>query len=297
MNDNDLAKRTENGCSEVLGEPTNHQNIIRFQSKADLNALFVEIAEIWHASDLQSIADKQKPVGKRVMTASYAKYLKSAIRCPFYFVQLPYCWDAAYFLVYGTVVEGLATAGGTLSTKAKVSRMVMSGENLVLASLQYAPINLSMQPVFNATNGYINYIVPAVFVLILHQTLLIAAGLLGGEQNEKRKIDQSGYWRECHPFDLWSARTVILFLTYIPLVMYYFGFSFEFYGISKLASISPLLAMIFPFFLLAVIFTGMVIGELVPRREIATVIVVLVLYPWSFVPVLCSQLTQSYPPY
>lgn len=79
MNDNDLAKRTENGCSEVLGEPTNHQNIIRFQSKADLNALFVEIAEIWHASDLQSIADKQKPVGKRVMTASYAKYLKSLV--------------------------------------------------------------------------------------------------------------------------------------------------------------------------------------------------------------------------
>lgn len=194
---------------------------------------------------------------------------------------LAYAGDAAYFLVYGTVVEGLATAGGTLSAKAKVSRMVMSGENLVLASLQYAPINLSMQPVFNPTNGYINYIVPAVFVLILHQTLLIAAGLLGGEQNEKRKIDQSGYWRECHPFDLWSARTVILFLTYIPLVMYYFGFSFEFYGISKLASISPLLAMIFPF-LLAVIFTGMVIGELVPRREIATVIVVLSSLPLVF---------------
>ncbi|OEF29380.1 ABC transporter permease [Vibrio rumoiensis] len=194
---------------------------------------------------------------------------------------LAYAGDAAYFLVYGTVVEGLATAGGTLSAKAKVSRMVMSGENLVLASQQYAPIHLSMQPVFNPTNGYINYIVPAVFVLILHQTLLIAAGLLGGGQNEQRQANKKGYWSECQPIDLWSTRTLILLLTYIPLVMYYFGFSFEFYGISKLASIWHLFAMTLPF-LLAVIFTGMVIGELIPRREIATVIVVLSSLPLVF---------------
>lgn len=40
---------------------------------------------------------------------------------------LAYAGDAAYFLVYGSVVEGLATAGGTLGAKAKVARMVMSG--------------------------------------------------------------------------------------------------------------------------------------------------------------------------
>lgn len=194
---------------------------------------------------------------------------------------LAYAGDAAYFLIYGTVVEGLATAGGTLSAQAKVSRMVMSGENLVLAAQQYAPIKLSMQPVFNPTNGYINYIVPAVFVLILHQTLLIAAGLLGGGLNEQRQAKQAGYWQDCSAFDMWSARAVILLLTYIPLVMYYFGFSFEFYGISRLASISHLFALIIPF-LLAVIGLGMVMGELIPRKELATLIVVLSSLPLVF---------------
>ncbi|MGV3001916.1 ABC transporter permease [Vibrio sp. E150_018] len=194
---------------------------------------------------------------------------------------LAYAGDAAYFLIYGTVVEGLATAGGTLSAQAKVSRMVMSGENLVLAAQQYAPIKLSMQPVFNPTNGYINYIVPAVFVLILHQTLLIAAGLLGGGLNEQRQAKQVGYWQDCSAFDMWSARAVILLLTYIPLVMYYFGFSFEFYGISRLASISHLFALIIPF-LFAVIGLGMVMGELIPRKELATLIVVLSSLPLVF---------------
>ena len=194
---------------------------------------------------------------------------------------LAYAGDAAYFLIYGTVVEGLATAGGTLSAQAKVSRMVMSGENLVLAAQQYSPIKLSMQPVFNPTNGYINYIVPAVFVLILHQTLLIAAGLLGGGINEQRQAKQSGYWQSSSAFDMWSARTVILLLTYIPLVMYYFGFSFAFYGISRLASISHLFALIIPF-LLAVISLGMVMGELIPRKELATLIVVLSSLPLVF---------------
>ncbi|MCF7355280.1 ABC transporter permease [Vibrio sp. CK2-1] len=194
---------------------------------------------------------------------------------------LAYAGDAAYFLIYGTVVEGLATAGGTLSAQAKVSRMVMSGENLVLAAQQYAPIKLSMQPVFNPTNGYINYIVPAVFVLILHQTLLIAAGLLGGGLNEQRQAKQAGYWQDCSAFDMWSARAVILLLTYIPLVMYYFGFSFEFYGISRLASISHLFGLIIPF-LLAVIGLGMVMGELIPRKELATLIVVLSSLPLVF---------------
>ncbi|GLT13042.1 ABC transporter permease [Vibrio algivorus] len=194
---------------------------------------------------------------------------------------LAYAGDAAYFLIYGTVVEGLATAGGTLSAQAKVSRMVMSGENLVLAANQYAPIKLSMQPVFNPTNGYINYIVPAVFVLILHQTLLIAAGLLGGGLNEQRQAKKTGYWQDCSAFDMWSARALILLLTYIPLVMYYFGFSFEFYGISRLASISHLFALIIPF-LLAVIGLGMVMGELIPRKELATLIVVLSSLPLVF---------------
>ncbi|MGF1875250.1 ABC transporter permease [Photobacterium frigidiphilum] len=192
-----------------------------------------------------------------------------------------YAGDASYFLVYGTIVEGLATAGGTLGAKAKVSRMVMSGDNLVLASEQYSAMKLNMRPVFNPTMGYINYVVPAVFVLILHQTLMIAAGILGGGQNEYRLQGGTGYWLRYSAWKIVLVRTLLLVLIYIPLVAYYFGYSFSSYHISRLASISDLVTMTIPF-LLAVIFVGIIIGQLIPRRELATLIILLSSLPLVF---------------
>ncbi|MGF1759244.1 ABC transporter permease [Photobacterium sagamiensis] len=194
---------------------------------------------------------------------------------------LAYAGDAAYFLVYGTIVEGLATAGGTLAAKAKVSRMVMSGDNIALASEQSSAIALNMRPVFNPTMGYINYVVPAVFVLILHQTLLIAVALLGGGQNEYRLQGLTGYWLRYPAWQVMVVRAALFLLMYLPLVAYYFGYSFSSNQINRLASISDLIAMTIPF-LLAVIFLGMIIGQLIPRRELATLIVLLSSFPLIF---------------
>ncbi|MGF1687203.1 ABC transporter permease [Photobacterium japonica] len=194
---------------------------------------------------------------------------------------LAYAGDAAYFLVYGTIVEGLASAGGTLGAQIKVARMVMSGDSMVLAADQYTPIKLNAQPVFNPTMGYVNYVVPAVFVLILHQTLLIAVALLGGGQNTSRLAGETGYWLQQPAWRVWLVRTTIFALMYVPLVMYYFGFSFTYYQISRLATIPDLLFVTVPF-LLAVISLGMILGQLITRRELATVVVLLSSLPLVF---------------
>lgn len=129
--------------------------------------------------------------------------------------------------------------------------------------------------------GYVNYVVPAVFVLILHQTLLIAVALLGGGQNASRLAGEQSYWLQQPVWRLMSVRAVIFALMYVPLVMYYFGFSFEYYQISRQAAIPDLLFVTVPF-LLAVIFLGMVLGQLIPRRELATVVVLLSSLPLVF---------------
>ncbi|MDO6500625.1 ABC transporter permease [Photobacterium sanguinicancri] len=194
---------------------------------------------------------------------------------------LAYAGDASYFLVYGTIVEGMATASGTLGAKVKVARMVMSGDNIALASDQYSAIKLNTRPVFNPSMGYVNYVVPAVFVLILHQTLLIAVAMLGGGQNEYRLQGGTGYWLRYPAWKIIIVRGLLMMAIYLPLTAYYFGYSFESLGISRLASISDLLAMTVPF-LLAVVFAGMVIGQLIPRRELATVIVLISSIPLIF---------------
>ncbi len=191
---------------------------------------------------------------------------------------LAYAGDATFFLVYGTVIEGLATAAGTLGAEIKVARILESGQAMPLAVKQHTPLSLNMRPVFNTTMGYVHYVVPAVFVLILHQTMLIGLGLLGGGQ---REITTGGYWTQVPPVALLTARLALFLSIYLVLMMYYFGSCFSWYGIIHLARMMDLFTLAIPFFL-AVGCLGVVVGQLIPRRELATVIVLLTSLPLVF---------------
>ncbi|MGF1755447.1 ABC transporter permease [Vibrio makurazakiensis] len=189
---------------------------------------------------------------------------------------LSYAGDASYFLVYGTVVEGLARAGGTLAAEAKVAHLVSEGSPLSTASHQFSAFTANMKPTFNSRMGYVDYVVPAVFVLILQQTLIMAMGLVGNTQKHSR-----GYWNEIPPSFLLSVRVLVLLGIYYVLAMYYFGASFEMYGINRLASMGVLLALLFPF-LLSGCLIGAVLGQLLPRRELVTVVVLVSSMPLIF---------------
>lgn len=189
---------------------------------------------------------------------------------------LSYAGDASYFLVYGTIVEGLAKAGGTLAAQTTVSKLVIDGEPLALASQHYSPTRLNMKPTFNPRMGYIDYVVPAVFVLILQQTLAMASGLMGGTQ--KGGI---GYWTHTAPSHLLSARTAILVTFYYLLASYYFGASFSMQGVAQLASMSDLFALLLPF-LIASCAIGIWLGAITPRRELVTLVVLISSMPLIF---------------
>ncbi|MGB0937332.1 MAG: ABC transporter permease [Colwellia sp.] len=197
--------------------------------------------------------------------------------------------DASYFLIYGTLLEGVIKSAGTLSTTKKVSRAVIAGENMQHKIKTYSPIRLNMKPTFNASLSYVNYVVPAVFILILHQTLLIAMGLLTAGQFEqemqsKLQAQKSGlacYWLTFPAWKILFVRASIMVIIYSFLFMYYAGFSFEHYHINRLAHIADLFTLLLPF-LLSVIFLGVIIGALIPRKELATVVVLLSSLPLVF---------------
>jgi len=189
---------------------------------------------------------------------------------------LSYAGDASYFLVYGTVVEGLAKAGGTLAAQVKVSHILAEGSPLSFAQHQYSSFSANMKPTFNSRMGYVDYVVPAVFVLILQQTLIMAAGLIGGTQKTTQ-----GYWSSMPRLPLFATRILVLTAIYYLLAMYYFGASFEMHGISKLASIETLFALLLPF-LIASCLIGIILGEVLPRRELVTVVVLVSSMPLIF---------------
>lgn len=189
---------------------------------------------------------------------------------------LAYAADASYFLVYGTVVEGLAQAGGTLGAQVKVSKLLIEGVPLSMASHNYSAIKLNMKPTFNPTMGYIEYVVPAVFVLILQQTLIMAIGLQTGSQRHGR-----GYWSNVSTASILLVRTLIFVSIYYLLSTYYLGASLERLNVNHIANATELLTLLLPF-LLSCCGLGLWLGYLLPRRELVTLVALVSSMPLLF---------------
>ncbi|SJL83021.1 ABC transporter permease [Vibrio palustris] len=189
---------------------------------------------------------------------------------------LAYAGDASYFLVYGTVVEGLSQASGTLAAQVKIQHLLNRGDALPQAKQTLSPLRNNLKPTFNARMGYVDYVVPAVFVLILQQTMVMAAGLMGGTQKHS-----SGYWSTASQRTLLFNRTLVLVLIYYVLSAYYFGGSFYWHGVNTLASPVELSLLLLPF-LLSTCFLGIFLGAVTPKREYVTLLVLVSSMPLVF---------------
>lgn len=182
---------------------------------------------------------------------------------------LAYGGDASYFLVYGTVLEGLSLAGATLGAELKVAQKLVAGLPLEGAIQEISPVELKIAPVFNSTLAYLNYVLPAVFLLILHHTLIIATGLLSGEQR-----GQKGYWSALKPQQLLLVRALVFCAIYTLLFCYYYGICLDRYEVPHIGSIPDLFFILAPF-LLSCVFLGICLGKTLPQKEYVTVIVLL----------------------
>ncbi len=119
--------------------------------------------------------------------------------------------------------------------------------------------------------------VPGLFLLILHQTLLIGTGILGAGQWR-----QPGYWNRVSPLMLVSARVLAFGLLYCLFSALYIGWCYYFYQVSLQASLGQVLLLMLPF-LLTTASAGVALSCLFVRRELPTQILLLVSMPILFV--------------
>lgn len=185
-------------------------------------------------------------------------------------VTLSLAGDGAYYLIYGAIAEGLSSAAATLGALVRIQRLSAEGGGPMVLQ-HWSPFSLQMQPVFNPTLGYQQYVVPAVFLFILQQTLLIGLGLRGVSEREQG-LHLRGQGR---------VRLLLFMLLYLIFFMFYFGPCMAYYGLSRDAQPWQLLAFVLPFFLAAGLL-GLLLGCVTARREMVTPMVILSSLPLLF---------------
>ena len=92
--------------------------------------------------------------------------------------RMPAYVDSAYFIVFNRTLQGIIESATdiNLANAARGNRLTEDGPNVAVAAA--SPVELLLEPLFNPTGGYASYVVPAAFVLILQQTLLMGAAML-----------------------------------------------------------------------------------------------------------------------
>ena len=188
-------------------------------------------------------------------------------------VHVPIFADATYLFIFRSMASGIAVAIDTLSSEL-AARGARTDGSLVKAALASAsPAEILLQPIFNPVGGYASYIVPAAFVLILQQMLLIGASMLtvvalpqiaGGA------------------FASVLGRGIAHLTIYLPALALYFVVLPRFYGFSTLGHPVQLFALA-SLFTLATSFMGQAAGAWFRRPETPTLIFLGTSLPQLFV--------------
>jgi len=188
-------------------------------------------------------------------------------------VHVPIFADATYLFIFRSMSNGIAVAIDTLSSEL-AARGARTDGSLVKAALASAsPAEILLQPIFNPVGGYASYIVPAAFVLILQQMLLIGASMLtvialpqiaGGA------------------FASVLGRGIAHLTIYLPALALYFIVLPRFYGFSTLGHPVQLFALA-SLFTLATSFMGQAAGAWFRQPETPTLIFLGTSLPQLFV--------------
>ena len=127
--------------------------------------------------------------------------------------------NGGYFILNKNVQLGFLQAVSTVSAGIEVKKSVAQGAYASTAAKNTQAVPLKIMPLYNQTEGYGAYVVPAVSILILQQTLLMATAMLIGTWYEQR--------RHATSIRGWLGRIMALSLLSFIMGCFYYGWAFE----------------------------------------------------------------------
>lgn len=192
--------------------------------------------------------------------------------------RLPIYADSTYFILFNRALQGMLESVQAYATDALTHGARIEGAGAQAIARLRQSVDLVQVPLFNPTASYSAYVVPAAFVLILHQTLLMGSAMLGGVAFEQggaaaRRARATAVAVLGQGLAHWTL--------YVPAMLLYFVVMPRFYGFSTLGSVWALAALSVPF-ILATSFLGQALGMVFRHRETAVLLVLASSLPQFF---------------
>lgn len=121
----------------------------------------------------------------------------------------------------------------------------------LLAVASSTPVNVSGTALYNYTEGYGSYLIPAVMIVIIFQTMLMVIAMLTGEEAEQRR--KGIHSMRAHSLKdmlcIISGRTFVYVMLYVVFSMFLLGLLPHIFSIPNIGSGWDIVTMMIPFLL------------------------------------------------
>ena len=192
--------------------------------------------------------------------------------------------DASYFLMYRQAFQELVTSIGSTGAMVEFQRLIAKGADIPQAKATTQPVIYQSHNLFNPYLGYGTFVMPAIIMVIIQQTLLIGIGMIGGTWRE------FGLYRKLCPPDrkrmstlpIVLGKTTVYGLIYAVTTFYILGLHYRLFHYPMNGATGTVVV-----FMLA--YLGIAISTLFRYRENS-----LLLLLWTSIPLLMLS-GVSYP--
>ena len=196
-----------------------------------------------------------------------------------------YC-DMSGMLYYKAILT--ANTDVSLDMNAEVKVADLGGNPIAMASgihggtdeqrsvLQH-PVRYESVALYNAQNGFASFLIPAVLVLVIQQTMLLGIGLIAGTRRERGlKIDG-----DMGAFATLTGTALAFITVYIPVSAYVLCVVPAIFHLPQIGSLWHLAMLMLPF-LVAVFNLGITTATLARQRETVFILIVFTSVPLLF---------------
>ncbi len=181
--------------------------------------------------------------------------------------------DMSSFLYYRAMVVSTNYVSLDMGAEIQVARLNAIGVTGEQQASVSDPIPYDSVILYNEGMGFASFLMPAILILILHQTLFFGIGMAAGTAREENRFHElvSSSVHRGGTFRVILGKALAFFSLYFLWSVYLFGFIPWLFNLPHIGNPFTLLEFVIPF-LLATIFFSMTVSVFVPSREIQMVL-------------------------
>ena len=238
-----------------------------------------DVRVLCYAADLddaQSLVSRQVAKGVYLIPADFATNLNRMQQG----VVSVYC-DMSLMLAYKAIYQ--TSVAVTQAMGAEIQRKVSGNYTAREDLITTRPLDFEDVPIFNPAGGYGNFIIPAVIMLIIQQTLILGIGLAAGTARERNRYSDLVPINRCYGgiYRIVTGKALCYLMVYAIMAAYLTIVVPRIFSFIALIQWQDLLALMLPY-LLACVFFGMTVSCLVHYRENVMLLVVFISVPLLF---------------